>query len=95
MLAVVSHYSSAIHVLLDTWTHAVRGGSGKTIDWSLARATVDLPVIFAGGLNANHVARAIRRVRPFAVDVRGGAEASKGVKDAAKMAAFIEQVNSV
>ena len=90
---LVARYPSARGVMLDTWTQDVRGGSGKTFDWSLVPASVALPVILAGGLNAGNVALAIRQIKPFAVDVSGGVERSKGVKDAAKMAAFVEQVN--
>ena len=53
------------------------------------------PVILAGGLTQANVGEAIVRVRPHAVDVSGGVEASKGIKDAAKMAAFIEEVRRV
>ena len=51
-------------------------------------------MILAGGLTADNVARAISLVKPYAVDVSGGVEASKGIKDVAKIAAFMQQVDS-
>ena len=66
------------------------GGSGQTFDWSLAAtAARRATVLLAGGLTPANVAEAIRAVRPFAVDVASGVEASPGVKDAARMAAFL------
>jgi phosphoribosylanthranilate isomerase len=69
------------------------GGVGESFDWSLVPAT-DKPVILSGGLSRNKVAEAIRRVRPWGVDVSSGVEAAKGIKDAAKMAAFITEVRN-
>jgi phosphoribosylanthranilate isomerase len=69
------------------------GGVGESFDWSLVPAT-DKPVILSGGLSRNKVAEAIRRVRPWGVDVSSGVEAAKGIKDAAKMAAFIAEVRN-
>ena len=88
----MDRYSSARGLLLDTWDESVRGGSGKTFDWSLVPAARALPVVLAGGLTPDNVAQAVRVARPWAVDVSGGVEASKGIKDADKMARFIEQV---
>lgn len=69
------------------------GGVGESFDWSLVPAT-DKPVILSGGLSRDKVAAAIRRVRPWGVDVSSGVEAAKGIKDAAKMAAFIAEVRN-
>jgi phosphoribosylanthranilate isomerase len=63
-----------------------------TFDWTLIPAALPLPVILSGGLDAANVAAAIKQVRPYAVDVSSGVEASKGIKDAAKIAAFINEV---
>ena len=67
------------------------GGVGESFDWGLVPAT-DKPVILSGGLSSANVASAIRRVRPWGVDVSTGVESAKGVKDAAKIAAFIAEV---
>ena len=69
------------------------GGVGEAFDWSLVPAT-DKPVIVSGGLSAGNVGEAIRRVRPWGVDVSTGVESAKGVKDAAKVAAFIAEVRN-
>ena len=69
------------------------GGVGESFDWSLVPAT-DKPVILSGGLSRDKVAEAIRRVRPWGVDVSSGVESAKGIKDAAKIAAFIAEVRN-
>ena len=94
-VAEAERFSSARAMLLDAWHQKLRGGSGMSFDWSLVPTDLDLPIILAGGLDATNVAQAIQQIRPFAVDVSGGVEASKGVKDKAKMAVFVEEVNSV
>ncbi len=88
-------YASTRALLLDAHQPGVPGGTGVTFDWSRVPSDMDKPVILAGGLDPSNVADAIRRVRPYAVDVSGGVEAAKGIKDAEKMAAFIHEVNSV
>lgn len=85
-------FSAAKALLLDTYTEGVAGGTGHVFDWNLIPATLAKPVILAGGLNAQNVAQAITRVKPYAVDVSGGVEISKGIKDTAKIAAFMQQV---
>ena len=69
------------------------GGVGESFDWSLVPST-DKPAILSGGLSRANVAEAIRRVRPWGVDVSSGVEAAKGIKDAAKIAAFITEVRN-
>ena len=76
--------------LLDTAARGLRGGSGRTWDWGLAaRRRRTVPAILSGGLTAENVAAGIAAVEPFAVDVASGVEASPGIKDPDKLAAFI------
>jgi len=70
------------------------GGVGEALDWSLLPVVKDKPVILSGGLSAANVGAAIRRVRPWGVDVSSGVESAKGIKDAAKIAAFIAEVRN-
>lgn len=85
-------FSASKALLLDTHTEGVAGGTGHVFDWNLIPAALTKPVILAGGLNVQNVAQAIKQVHPYAVDVSGGVEISKGIKDAAKIAAFMQQV---
>ncbi|HYQ80483.1 MAG TPA: phosphoribosylanthranilate isomerase [Anaeromyxobacteraceae bacterium] len=72
------------------------GGSGQSFDWSLAEGLAGLgPIVLAGGLTPENVAAAVRRVRPYAVDVASGVESSPGVKDVARMARFIAAAREV
>jgi phosphoribosylanthranilate isomerase len=87
-------FASAKALLLDAYTEGVAGGTGHVFDWNLIPNNLAMPVILAGGLNVDNVAQAIQQVRPYAVDISGGVESSKGIKDAAKIAAFMQQVNS-
>ncbi len=87
-------YQEAQGLLLDAYVEGTPGGTGQFFDWELIPAGLPLPVILSGGLEPANVADAIRRVRPWAVDVSSGVEASKGIKDAAKIAAFIQGVRS-
>lgn len=83
-------YTEATGILLDAWQPDVPGGTGQRFDWTRIPA-LDKPLVLAGGLTPDNVAEAVRRVRPWAVDVSGGVEADKGIKDPARMAAFIQQ----
>ena len=87
--AQVARYPSAQGILLDAYVEGVPGGTGEAFDWSLIPQTLSKPLILAGGLRPDNVAEAVSRVRPYAVDVSGGVEASKGVKDVEKVDAFI------
>lgn len=84
-------YAQARGLLLDGNAPGAMGGQGETFDWSQVRA-VKQPLILAGGLNPVNVARAVRLVRPFAVDVSSGIERSPGTKDVEKMRAFVQAV---
>lgn len=90
--AAMAPYSGARGILLDTFVEGVPGGTGASFDWSLVPENAAKPIILAGGLDADNVAAAIRQVRPYAVDVSGGVEASKGIKDAGKIRAFVQAV---
>ena len=93
LLQCASDFAEAAGLLLDAYAPDAHGGTGHRFDWSLIPPALPLPVILAGGLHAGNVAEAVRRVRPWAVDVSSGVESSKGIKDADKMAAFIKEVN--
>lgn len=82
-------YADSKGLLLDAFVKGSHGGTGASFDWDLIPHNVPLPVILAGGLTPDNVAQAVRKVSPWAVDVSSGVEATKGVKDAAKIAAFI------
>lgn len=88
-------YADSAGLLLDTHREGVRGGTGEVFDWAQVPSGLDKPIILAGGLTPENVSEAVRRVRPYAVDVSGGVESSKGIKDAARIEAFIRGVNSV
>jgi phosphoribosylanthranilate isomerase len=82
-------YAGAKGLLLDTHVEELAGGSGRAFDWDLIPAGFALPIVLAGGLTAANVAQAVRRVKPWAVDVSSGVEREKGIKDAAMMVAFV------
>ena len=85
------NFPGAAGLLLDSHSKGQRGGSGKLFDWSLSRP-VEKPVWLAGGLNAENVRKAIRIVRPYAVDVSSGVESEPGIKDPTRMKAFVKAV---
>jgi len=93
--ARIGLYGSAAGVLLDTFVPGVPGGTGEAFDWSLVPQGLSVPIILAGGLTPENVRAAIEQVRPYAVDVSGGVEASKGLKDSDKIHAFVRAVRSV
>lgn len=95
LVQCAARYASAQGLLLDAYVEGTHGGTGEPFDWALIPHDLPLPVILSGGLHADNVADAIRQVRPYAVDVSSGVEASKGIKDAAKVAAFIKAVRLV
>ncbi|WP_417547337.1 phosphoribosylanthranilate isomerase [Marinobacter segnicrescens] len=96
-------WSQASGLLVDAYDPQRYGGTGQRFDWSVIPEKRPMPLILAGGLEAGNVARAIRQVRPWGVDVSGGVEAFdiergtalKGIKDAAKITEFLSEVNSV
>lgn len=90
--AACRQYAAASGILLDTYVPGIPGGTGEAFDWSLVPADLDKPIILAGGLSAANVGQAIAQVRPYAVDVSGGVEHAKGIKDPAQIEAFVRAV---
>ena len=93
LLQCCLEFNSAKALLLDAYTDAAYGGTGHVFDWNLIPKSLPLPVILAGGLTAENVGAAIQQIQPYAVDVSGGVERAKGIKDAEKIAAFMRAVN--
>ncbi|WP_297794077.1 phosphoribosylanthranilate isomerase [uncultured Marinobacter sp.] len=93
--AAYERYRNASGLLVDAWDPQRYGGTGKSFNWSLIPTSRPLPLILAGGLASDNVASAVEQVRPWAVDVSGGVESSKGVKDSAKISDFINEVHRV
>jgi phosphoribosylanthranilate isomerase len=88
-------YEQAAGLLLDTFDPARPGGTGQRFDWDRIPTALAPSIVLAGGLDADNVGEAIRLVRPFAVDVSGGVEGSKGIKDHDKIRDFMQRVNDV
>jgi phosphoribosylanthranilate isomerase len=93
LLEYLRPFSGAAGWLLDSHVEEY-GGVGESFDWSLVPAERSHPLILSGGLTRENVAEAVRRVRPWAVDVSSGVESAKGIKDAASIAAFIAEVRN-
>ena len=93
-LPQLQQYPQAAGLLLDGHGLGESGGSGQAFDWSLLPATLAQPLVLAGGLQAGNVGAAIRTARPWSVDVASGIESSPGIKDPAKLAAFIRAVRA-
>jgi phosphoribosylanthranilate isomerase len=85
-------YHAALGLLLDAFDPSAVGGTGRRFDWGLVPPALAPRIVLAGGLDATNVAEAIRRVRPYGVDVSGGVESEKGRKDRVKIAAFMKGV---
>jgi phosphoribosylanthranilate isomerase len=91
LVEYAASFPDACGLLLDAFVEGY-GGAGQVFDWRLIPDALPLPLILSGGLDAGNVAAAISAVRPWAVDVSSGVETGKGIKDAAKIAAFITGV---
>ena len=87
-------FTGARALLLDAHVPGEAGGTGRMFDWSNIPRGLPVPVILSGGLTAENVARAVREVKPWAVDVSSGVEASRGTKDPRKIVEFIRSVRS-
>ena len=92
VVQAAARHPEARALLLDAHHDALWGGTGTRFDWGLVPSDVAHPIVLAGGLTPENVAGAIRRVRPFAVDVSGGVERAPGEKDPARMERFIREV---
>jgi phosphoribosylanthranilate isomerase len=88
--AVVEEHRRAAGFLLDSHAPGGAGGTGRTFDWD-AIPRIEAPVVLAGGLTCENVASAVRRVRPWAVDVSSGVEDAPGIKNPGKIRKFIEE----
>lgn len=93
LLAQITAHENAAGLLLDSWHSEKAGGTGEVFDWSRIPVSLRQTIILAGGLNADNVQNAIKLIRPYAVDVSGGVESAPGIKDAARIAAFVANVS--
>lgn len=93
ILAQISHYqqAGASAVLLDAWHPVLKGGTGHQFDWSKF-PKIDVPLILAGGLTPENIEEAIQTTGAFAVDVSGGVESAKGIKDQQLIERFMQGV---
>jgi phosphoribosylanthranilate isomerase len=95
LVAFCDCYPNAAGILVDAHDPDAPGGTGKSFDWSLIPKRCAKPLLLAGGLNSDNVARAIQTVHPYAVDVSSGIEKTKGVKDRHKMRSFMNEVRKI
>jgi phosphoribosylanthranilate isomerase len=93
--AVQTVYESACGLLLDAYVAGVPGGTGEQFNWNWIPQDLCKPIILAGGLTADNVQDAISKTSPWAVDVSGGVEQSKGVKSSEKVTQFMKQVMEI
>jgi len=93
LLKYLRGYPDASGWLLDAYVEGY-GGKGTSFDWSLVPAKRERPLVLSGGLARDNVREAIRRVRPWGVDVSSGVESAKGIKDSVMISAFIEEVRN-
>ena len=94
LTALKRQYPGAAALLLDAYTKGVPGGTGTRFDWDRIPRGLNGGIILAGGLSPENIESAVRQVRPFAVDVSGGVESQKGIKDPAKIASLMQGVRS-
>lgn len=94
LVATARTYHSSCGLLLDTFVAGKAGGTGETFDWNRIPQHLSKPVILAGGLDPHNVAQAVAQVKPWAVDVSGGVEQAKGIKNSQLITAFMQGVDS-
>ncbi len=92
LCAEQKRYSGASGLLLDTYRKGIPGGTGELFDWASIPAEIAGSIILAGGLTPDNIEQAIQQINPYAVDVSGGVEREKGIKDAEKISAFMRGV---
>ncbi len=95
LATVAAAWPKAQGILLDSYKAGVPGGTGEVFDWTLVPRERRWNLVLAGGLTADNVAQAIAGVEPWAVDVSGGVELAKGIKDVEKINAFVREVRRV
>ena len=94
LLEYCQTFASSSAILIDTYSEKMRGGTGETFNWELIPKHLPLPLIIAGGLDSNNVTSLINSVNPYGVDVSGGVELDKGIKDHSMMKNFVLGVNN-
>ncbi|UZE97855.1 phosphoribosylanthranilate isomerase [Alkalimarinus alittae] len=94
ILEAMQAHSNALGMLIDSYVPGVPGGTGSTFDWQLVPSEYRSKIILAGGLNCANIVDAIKTIRPYAVDISGGVESSKGIKDREKIYQFMKEVAS-
>tara|TARA_B100000787_G_scaffold167952_1_gene155760 strand:- start:611 stop:1234 length:624 start_codon:yes stop_codon:yes gene_type:complete len=87
-------FNTSSAILIDTYSKSMRGGTGETFNWDLIPKPLPLPLIIAGGLDSVNVSSLINSVNPYGVDVSGGVELDKGIKDHNMMKNFVLGVNN-
>ena len=90
----IKDYPDAAALLLDAYVENLPGGTGQAFDWRLI-PEMDMPWVLAGGLTPENVANAVNQVKPYAVDISGGVEQAKGIKDREKIQKFISEIRNV
>ena len=90
----IENYPDAAALLLDAYVENLPGGTGQAFDWRLI-PEMDIPWVLAGGLTPENVADAVNQVKPYAVDISGGVEQAKGIKDREKIQKFISEIRNV
>ena len=90
---LLNEYRNARALLLDSYRPGVPGGTGETFNWDLIPDDLPRPLILAGGLTPENISSAVQQLQPYGVDVSGGVEAQKGIKDPDKIHAFIRGAN--
>jgi phosphoribosylanthranilate isomerase len=93
--AAFDEFRDSSGLLVDAWDPDRYGGTGKSFNWDLIPDHRALPIILAGGLSSDNVFAAVKQVKPWAVDVSGGVEQDKGIKDIQKISHFIKEVHRV